>query len=114
MNLIALTKRYLTEDWRSGVIELRPCAEARPWLRSQVGGPHAAWLACERGDWLAWLCSHVRAARAALTVYHETFDKERYGCWVDLADIIRADASARQFCRNQMPVVFRGRESDRC
>src|ERR1700722_13996297 len=37
---------------------LQACSEAREWAESH-DDPQAAWAACERGDWMLWLCGRL-------------------------------------------------------
>jgi hypothetical protein len=35
---------------------LHACSEAIEWVEAFKGTPVQAWKACERGDWMLWLC----------------------------------------------------------
>ena len=43
--------------WTSTLVRLNACEEALEWAEALPDDttPEAAWTACERGDWLAWL-----------------------------------------------------------
>jgi hypothetical protein len=47
-------------------LNLDPCAEAQAWINGLPASttPEAAWLACERADWLRWLAEELRIDRA--------------------------------------------------
>ena len=45
---------YTIED----VLELKPCNEARKWLKSQQN-LESAWEICQRGDWMIWVLTNA-------------------------------------------------------
>ena len=44
--------------WRTTLRRLGACSDARAWAKDQVSFP-AAWIACDRGDWLLWIAARV-------------------------------------------------------
>jgi hypothetical protein len=62
-----VTVRGVLEAWppddRERVLALRPCSEARRWIRSQSGTAYALWRRCDRGDWLLWLAARAGVDR---------------------------------------------------
>jgi len=41
-------------DWLNQIVKLHPCSNAIEWAQT-MPNPKAAWLQCERGDWMLWL-----------------------------------------------------------
>ena len=46
------------KDWRASLLALGPCREAIEWLATQPDAA-TAWAACQRGDWMLWLCGKL-------------------------------------------------------
>jgi hypothetical protein len=50
-------------DWRETLARLGACEDAAAWAKGFKGTARQAWLACERGDWLMWLCARLEVDR---------------------------------------------------
>jgi hypothetical protein len=50
-------------DWRETLARLGACEDAAAWAKGFTGTARQAWLACERGDWLMWLCARLEVDR---------------------------------------------------
>ena len=50
----------MTTHWRDALRRMAACTEAIAWCKRQVTLA-AAWVACERGDWMLWLLGRLLA-----------------------------------------------------
>lgn len=57
--------------WTEKLIEKHACANAVKWAQ-QYPTALSAWNACERGDWLNWLCSHFPSPRNGKREFFQT------------------------------------------
>lgn len=54
------------DDVKGRIYSMGACADATEWLADVTTSPYQAWRACERGDWLLWLCGRLDIERKLL------------------------------------------------